>query len=75
MLLDVIFTADAESSEEAETDVHDRMVMIQENEVMQLKDLTALLDLEIAVSQQQLDVLKEVRQNWVDEYVYFYCCY
>ena len=62
-------------SEETETDVYDRMVMIQENEVMQLKDLTSLLDLEIAFAQQHLEVLKDVRQNWVDEYVSRHCSY
>ncbi|TCD66638.1 hypothetical protein EIP91_001105 [Steccherinum ochraceum] len=53
--------------EEAESDVYDRMTMIQENEVIQLKDLSALLDLEIAFVQQHLDVLKDVRENWIDE--------
>ncbi|THH31708.1 hypothetical protein EUX98_g2452 [Antrodiella citrinella] len=56
-----------EKYEEAETDVYDRMVLIQENEVMQLREVTALLNLELAFAKQRVAVLTEVRQNWVDE--------
>ncbi|OSX56972.1 hypothetical protein POSPLADRAFT_1186266 [Postia placenta MAD-698-R-SB12] len=53
--------------EETAEDVRARMQAIQENEVAQLRELTAFLDLEIHFVAQYLDVLQDVRSSWVDE--------
>ncbi|KAJ3480054.1 hypothetical protein NLI96_g8628 [Meripilus lineatus] len=53
--------------EETQEDVEARMHNIQENEVTQLRDLTNLLNLEISFVQQHLDVLRDVKVNWIDE--------
>lgn len=45
------------------------MYAIQENEVSQLRDLTALLALETNFVEQYLEVLRDVKAGWVDECV------
>ena len=45
------------------------MYAIQENEVMQLRELTNFLDLEISFVHSYLDELQKVKSGWVDEYV------
>ena len=54
-------------SEETLEDVRVRMVGIQENEVVQLRELTNFLDLEITYVRSYLDELMKVRADWVDE--------
>ncbi|KAI0742424.1 hypothetical protein C8Q80DRAFT_906683 [Daedaleopsis nitida] len=53
--------------EETLEDVRTRMYSIQENEVMQLSELTNFLDLEITFVQSYLAELQQVKSNWVDE--------
>ncbi|KAI0364040.1 BAR-domain-containing protein [Pilatotrama ljubarskyi] len=53
--------------EEALEDVRARMWAIQENEVVQLRDLTSFLDLEISFVRSYLDELQKVRDHWIDE--------
>ena len=48
-------------------DVRLRMTVIQENEINQLKSLTDLLCLEMNFIQQYMDVLRDVKDGWVDE--------
>ncbi|CCM01681.1 uncharacterized protein FIBRA_03745 [Fibroporia radiculosa] len=55
--------------EETAEDVRARMHAIQENEVAQLHDLTALVDLELNFVEQYLQVLREVKSTWVEEAV------
>ena len=43
------------------------MYAIQENEVVQLRDLTNLLQLEITYIKSYLDELEKVKDGWVDE--------
>ena len=57
-------------SEETLEDVRTRMYAIQENEVMQLRELTNFLDLEISFVHSYLDELQKVKSGWVDEYVF-----
>lgn len=45
------------------------MHAIQENEVVQLRELTSFLDLEINFVEQYLNVLKEVKSDWYDQCV------
>ena len=45
------------------------MISIQENEVVQLRELTNFLDLEITYVRSYLDELQKVRDEWVDECV------
>ncbi|PIL26285.1 transporter [Ganoderma sinense ZZ0214-1] len=53
--------------EETLEDVRTRMFSIQENEVIQLRELTNFLDLEITFVQSCLDELQKVKAEWVDE--------
>ena len=57
-------------SEETLEDVRTRMYAIQENEVIQLRELTNFLDLEISFVHSYLDELQKVKSGWVDEYVF-----
>ena len=57
------------SSEETLEDVRVRMVGIQENEVVQLRELTNFLDLEITFVQSYLEELQKVKAGWIDECV------
>ena len=43
------------------------MYSIQENEVIQLRELTNLLDLEITYVQSYLDEFTKTKAGWVDE--------
>ena len=54
-------------SEEMTEDVRARMIVIQENEIEQLRDLTAFLDTEIQFVEQYLEVLQEAKSEWIDE--------
>ena len=45
------------------------MHAIQENEIAQLRDLTGLMNLEFHFVESYLEVLKGVRDEWVNEYV------
>jgi hypothetical protein len=45
------------------------MHSIQENEIVQLRELTSFLDLEINFVQQYLNVLTDVKSDWYKEYV------
>ncbi|KAL4244252.1 hypothetical protein ABKN59_010043 [Abortiporus biennis] len=53
--------------EETHEDVRARMYAIQENELEQLRELTALLDLELSFAEQHLEVLRDVKASWVDD--------
>ncbi|KAJ7804601.1 hypothetical protein B0H14DRAFT_3091781 [Mycena olivaceomarginata] len=55
--------------EEAEEEVEAHMHAIQENEIVQLRELTGLLTLELGFVEQYLDVLKETRAGWPSEWV------
>ena len=57
-------------SEETLEDVRTRMYSIQENEVIQLRELTNFLDLEITYIQSYLEELQKARAGWVDECVH-----
>jgi hypothetical protein len=45
------------------------MYAIQENELEQLRDLGAFLDLELNYFAQSLALLQEVKDGWTDEWV------
>jgi hypothetical protein len=45
------------------------MYAIQENELNQLRDLTAFLDLQFNFYEQAAEVLKDVKEGWHDEFV------
>ena len=45
------------------------MHAIQENEIDQLRDLSKCLEMEIRFAEQYLDVLRGVKEDWVDESV------
>jgi hypothetical protein len=49
-------------------DVRARMHAIQENEIDQLRELSKFLEMETRFSEQYLDVLKDVKEDWIDEY-------
>ncbi|KAI0920213.1 hypothetical protein AcV5_010014 [Taiwanofungus camphoratus] len=53
--------------EETSEDVRARMHAIQENEMVQLRELTAFLDLEMNFVEQYLEVLRDVKAGWIDE--------
>src|ERR1700722_7707248 len=50
------------------------MHAIQENEIDQLRELTAFLDLEMNFVGQYLEVLKNLRSEWPDKYAEFVGC-
>ena len=56
-------------SEETLEDVRARMHAIQENEIDQLRELSKFLEMEIRFSEQYLDVLRDVKEDWIDEFV------
>lgn len=45
------------------------MHAIQENEIDQLRELSKFLELEIRLADQYLDVLRGVKDDWIDEFV------
>ncbi|KAI0776612.1 hypothetical protein BD413DRAFT_225051 [Trametes elegans] len=53
--------------EETLEDVRARMYAIQENEVVQLRELTSFLDLEITFAKTYVEELQRVKAGWVDE--------
>ncbi|KAI0334309.1 BAR-domain-containing protein [Cubamyces sp. BRFM 1775] len=53
--------------EETLEDVRARMWAIQENEVVQLRELTNFLDLELSFIRSYYEELQKVRDNWIDE--------
>ncbi|KAH9916575.1 BAR-domain-containing protein [Epithele typhae] len=53
--------------EETLEDVRVRMRGIQDNEVVQLRELTSFLDLEITYVRSYLDELEKAKASWVDE--------
>ena len=65
----LIVTSLIAPSEETLEDVRTRMFSIQENEVVQLRELTNFLDLEITFVQSYLAELQKVKADWVDECV------
>lgn len=56
-------------SEETSEDVRARMHAIQENEIDQLRELSRFLEMEIRFAEQYMDVLRGVKEDWIDEYV------
>ncbi|KAJ7212419.1 hypothetical protein B0H12DRAFT_1242428 [Mycena haematopus] len=50
--------------EETEEEVEAHMHAIQENEIVQLRELTSFLTLELNFAEQYVEVLKETRANW-----------
>ncbi|KAF8064245.1 hypothetical protein FPV67DRAFT_1629313 [Lyophyllum atratum] len=52
-----------ETSDEVQSQMHG----IQEKEVVQLRELTSFLDLEISYVEQYLNVLKDVKEDWYEE--------
>lgn len=54
-------------SEDTSEDVHTRMHGIQENEISQLRDLGGFLDMEIRFAENYLEVMKDVKADWVDQ--------
>ena len=56
-------------SEESSEDVRARMHAIQENEIDQLRELSKFLEMEIRFAEQYLDVLRGVKDDWIDEFV------
>ncbi|KAL1938287.1 hypothetical protein VTO73DRAFT_11738 [Trametes versicolor] len=53
--------------EETLEDVRARMWAIQENEVVQLRELTSFLDLELSYVRSYMEELQKVRDEWIDE--------
>jgi hypothetical protein len=45
------------------------MHAIQENEIDQLRELSRFLEMEIRFAEQYLDVLRGVKEDWIDECV------
>lgn len=45
------------------------MHAIQENEIDQLRELSKFLEMEIRFAEQYLDVLRDVKEDWIDEFV------
>ncbi|KAJ7250534.1 hypothetical protein B0H12DRAFT_664538 [Mycena haematopus] len=56
--------------EETEEEVEAHMHAIQENEIVQLRELTSFLTLELNFAEQYVEVLKETRANWPSEWVF-----
>lgn len=56
-------------SEESAEDVKARIVAIQENEIDELREIKRFLELELNFAEQYAEVLKDVKENWVDECV------
>ena len=45
------------------------MHAIQENEIDQLRELSKFLEMEIKFAEQYVDVLRSVKEDWIDEFV------
>ncbi|KAF9221816.1 BAR-domain-containing protein [Gyrodon lividus] len=53
--------------EETSEDVRSRMRAIQENEVLQLRELTTFLDIQLNFAKQYFEILQDVKANWCNE--------
>ncbi|KAG6335101.1 hypothetical protein ID866_3990 [Astraeus odoratus] len=53
--------------EETSEDIRSRMHNIQENETLQLRELSTFLDIELNFAKQYVEVLEDVRANWCDD--------
>ncbi|KAG8917747.1 hypothetical protein FRC00_013252, partial [Tulasnella sp. 408] len=53
--------------DEVSDDVQARMFYIQDNEIQQLRDLTAFLDMMLDYTTKCATVLQEVKDNWIDD--------
>ncbi|KIK92147.1 hypothetical protein PAXRUDRAFT_147950, partial [Paxillus rubicundulus Ve08.2h10] len=53
--------------EETSEDVRSRMQAIQENEIQQLRELTAFLDIQFNFARQYFEILQDVKTNWCNE--------
>lgn len=54
-------------SDDISEDVRTRMNGIQENEIAQLRDLGVFLDMEIRFAENYLEIMKDVKADWVDQ--------
>jgi hypothetical protein len=43
------------------------MQAIQENEIQQLRELTAFLDIQLNFAKQYFEILQDVKANWCNE--------
>lgn len=64
-----------QNSEESSDDVRAQMHAIQEYEVVQFRELTSLLELEMKFVRQHLNVLEEVKAEWNDGCALMYIIY
>ncbi|KAF9791290.1 hypothetical protein BJ322DRAFT_439596 [Thelephora terrestris] len=64
---DVEFDICKSKYEETSEDVRARMHAIQENEIDQLRELSRFLEMEIRFAEQYLDVLRGVKEDWIDD--------
>ncbi|KAH0834161.1 hypothetical protein J3R83DRAFT_11467 [Lanmaoa asiatica] len=53
--------------EETSEDVRSRIQAIQENEVLQLRELTSFLDIQLNFARQYFEILNDVKVSWCDE--------
>ncbi|KAG8215420.1 hypothetical protein J3R82DRAFT_9028 [Butyriboletus roseoflavus] len=54
-------------SEETSEDVRSRIQAIQENEILQLRELTNFLDIQLNFARQYFEILDDVKASWCDE--------
>ena len=52
------------SSDEQAEDLRARIEAIQDREVEQLRDLTGMLDAELAFAEQYAEILRDVKRDW-----------
>lgn len=57
------------SSEETSEDVRSRIQTIQENEILQLRELTNFLDIQLNFAREYSEILDDVKASWCDELV------
>ena len=55
------------SSEEVSEEAQLRMTSIQDREIDQFKDLSQFLEMETKFTQAYLEILKDLKRNWIDE--------
>jgi len=55
------------SSEEVSEEAQLRMTAIQDREIDQFKDLSQFLEMETKFIQSYLEILKDLKRNWIDE--------
>src|SRR5262249_12726361 len=56
-----------ERYDEVSADVQARMISIQENEVQQWHDLTALLDVQVKFAKDYLTIMEDLKSQWIAE--------